>query len=377
MIFGPVEKCFVYQQTCYAILTFSNKEKVMCGDQISRINQAMSNYEKVLDIIFGRWRSQILYAGVKLGVFDLITSDSKNPSDFAKELDLDYLLTYRLLRALASIGMLKEKENLGFSITPQGELLRKDHPQTLRGIILLEEGPEHYAIWKHLIPMIKDGQQNAFVREYGHGIFEHTAKDIEYSEVFNQAMNSYSSIQTNWVLDAFDGYDFSKIHHLCDVGGGRGHLLSTMIAKYPHMKGTVFELESVAKNKDLLVAPIFGVGDRCSYVGGDMFNKVPSADAYIMKMILHDWNDDECVKILSNIRRSSPENGKVFIAEHLVPGPEIPHFSKLFDIHMMCAASGKERTVDEYSGLLKRAGWEYNQTLNPSSGLIGVIEASK
>jgi hypothetical protein len=109
-------------------------------------------------------------------------------------------------------------------------------------------------------------------------------------------MNSYSGIQTNSVLDTFNGYDFSKILHLCDVRGGRGHLLSSLLARYPHMKGTVFDLESVTKNRDLLVASKFGVGARCSYAGGDMFKEVPSADAYMMKMILHDlhdWNDDE------------------------------------------------------------------------------------
>jgi hypothetical protein len=337
----------------------------------------MSDYEKTLDIIFGRWRSQILYAGVKLGVFDYITSDPKNTSDVAKELGLDPTLTYRLLRALGSMGFLREEPNSKFSMTSQGEFLQKNHPQTLRGVTLLEEGPEHYAIWRHLPAMITDGQQNSFVREYGHKIFEYADRNHEYGEVFNQAMSSYSASQTAWVLDALDGYDFSKIHHLCDIGGGQGHLLSNLLLKYPHMKGTVFELESVTKNNELLLAPKLGVKERCSYVGGDMFIEVPSADAYMMKMILHDWSDQECVKILSNIHVSSPEHAKVLIAEHIVPDPETPHFSKLFDIHMMCVASGKERTVDEYSRILEHAGWKYIQTLNPSSGIISVIEGSK
>ena len=337
----------------------------------------MSDYEKTLDIIFGRWRSQILYAGVKLGVFDCITSNSKNTSDVAKELGLDPTLTYRLLRALGSMGFLREEPNSKFSMTSQGEFLQKNHPQTLRGVTLLEEGPEHYAIWRHLPAMITDGQQNSFVREYGHKIFEYAHRNHEYGEVFNQAMSSYSASQTAWVLDALDGYDFSKIHHVCDIGGGQGHLLGNLLLKYPHMKGTVFELESVTKNNELLLAPKLSVQERCSYVGGDMFSEVPSADAYMMKMILHDWSDQECVKILSNIHVSSPEHAKVLIAEHIVPDPETPHFSKLFDIHMMCVASGKERTVDEYSRILEHAGWKYIQTLNPSSGIISVIEGSK
>ena len=174
-----------------------------------------SNYEKTVDIIFGRWKSQILYAGVRLGIFDCATSHVKSTADIADELDLDDKLAYRLLRALSSLGFLKEQpDHTGFSITLQGELLRKDHPQTLRGVTLLEEGPEHYAIWKHLQAMIKEGKQNAFVREFGCRIFEYRDRNPAYAEVFNQAMSSYSSAQTNWVLDALDKYDFSNTPYM-------------------------------------------------------------------------------------------------------------------------------------------------------------------
>jgi len=343
-----------------------------------------NNCEKTADIIFGRWKSQILYTGVKLGIFDCIASHAKSASDISNELGLDDKLAYRLLRALSSMGLLKEEPNLhGFSITPQGELLRKDHPQTLRGVTLLEEGQEHYAIWKHLPTMIKDGKQNSFVREFGCKLFEYRDRNPDYAEVFNQAMSSYSSAQTNWVLEALDKYDFSNIHHICDIGGGTGHLLGNLLVKYPHMKGTVLELESVTSKKELLLAPKLAVSERCSYVAGNMFcsnnSQLPSADAYIMKMILHDWSDEECVEILSNIYGSSPKHARLFIAEHLVPSSNIPHFSKLFDIHMMCVASGKERTVDEYSSLLEQSGWKYVQTHRPyqQNGLIEVVEGTK
>jgi len=343
-----------------------------------------NNYEKTSDIIFGRWKSQILYTGVKLGIFDCITSDVKSTSDIVNELDLEPKLAYRLLRALSSMGLVKEEPcRTGFSITPQGELLSKDHPQTLRGVTLLEEGPEHYAIWKHLSTMIKEGKQNAFVREFGCKLFEYRDRNPAYAEVFNQAMSSYSSAQTKWVLDALDKYDFSNMHHICDIGGGTGHLLGNLLLKYPHVKGTVLELESVINKEESLLASKLGVSERCSYVSGDMFDsstnsQIPSADAYIMKMILHDWSDEECVRILSNVYRSSPKHARLFIAEHLVPSPNIPHFSKLFDIHMMCVASGKERTVDEYSSLLEQSGWKYVQTHHPhqQTGLIEVIQAT-
>jgi predicted transcriptional regulator len=337
----------------------------------------MSDHEKTLDIIFGRWRSQILYAGVKLDVFDYVNSVPKNASVIARYLDLDYSLAYRLLRALGSLGLLREDVDRNFTITEQGELLRKDDPRTLRGIALLEEGNEHYAIWKHLPAMIIDGKQNAFLREYGKKLFEYTESTPPYREVFNQAMSSYSRIQTGWILEALEGYDFSKIQHICDVGGGQGQLLCSILVKYPQLKGIVLELENVINKKELLWANKMGVQDRCTYIAGNMFDNVPKADAYIMKMILHDWSDDECVKILSNIYQRSPNEGTVFIAEHMVPGPEKPHFSKLFDIHMMCVATGRERTAEEYADLLKRSGWKNAKISHSHSGQMGVIQASK
>ena len=337
----------------------------------------MSNYEKVVDTILGRWKSQILYAGVKLGIFESISTVPKHASEIARELGLDASLSYRLLRALASIGFLNEKDGQNFSITPLGELVRKDHPQTLRGVILLEEGPEHYAIWKHLVDMVRDGKQDGFMREFGLRIFDYIPQNPAYAEVFNYAMSSYSATHTRLVLEALKSYDFSNIKSLCDIGGGHGHLICNILREHTQLQGIVLELESTIKNKELLWAEKMGMADRCKYLAGDMFREVPRSDAYIMKMILHDWNDEECVKILSNIQKASPAGGRVLIVEHVVPGPEIPHFSKLFDIHMMCALTGRERTEKEYAALLEKAGLRYVQTHYPPSKTIGVIEGIK
>jgi hypothetical protein len=337
----------------------------------------MSDYEKVVDTILGRWRSQILYSGVKLGIFESVGTVPKKGSEIALELGLDASLSYRLLRALASIGFLNEKEGQSFSITCLGELARKDHPHTLRGVILLEEGPEHYAIWKHLVDMVRDGQQDGFMREFGLRIFDYIPKNPAYAEVFNHAMSSYSAMHTALVLEALKSYDFSKIRSLCDIGGGHGHLICNILREHPHLHGTVLELESTLKNKELLWAEKMGLAARCEYHAGDMFRQVPSSDAYIMKMILHDWSDEECVKILSNVHKAMPAGGQVLIVEHVVPGPDIPHFSKLFDIHMMCALTGRERTEKEYRELLEKSGLQYVQTHYPPSKTIGVIEGRK
>lgn len=332
---------------------------------------------RVLDLIFGRWRSQILYAGVKLGIFEALADGSGAAPDIAEQLDLDPALSYRLLRALESLEFLQEDSHRTFSLTDAGDLLRKDHPQTLRGVTLLEEGPEHYALWKHLPAMIRDGKQNAFIREFGRMAFDHAAHDPAYAEVFNEAMSSYSSTQTAWVLVALDAYDFSSITHICDIGGGHGHTLCGLLARHPHLRGTVLELPSAIENEALLWADKLNVGDRCSYLAGDMFASIPAADAYMMKLVIHDWNDAECVQILRNVSRAASPGGRVFIIEQVVPGPGTPHFAKLFDIHMMCWGTGRERTIEEYEDLLESAGWKYAQTWFPTSRMMGAVEGVK
>ena len=126
-----------------------------------------------------------------------------------------------------------------------------------------------------------------------------------------------------------------------------------------------------------LWADKLNVADRCAYIGGDMFQAIASADIYFLKLILHDWNDDECIQILSNVHQASDDDARVFIVEHLIPDPETPHFSKFFDIHMMCWGTGRERSSDEYAELLSRAGWQHVGTWYPESRLMGLVEGAK
>jgi hypothetical protein len=140
---------------------------------------------QVIDLIFGRWRSQILYAGVKLGVFDALVSSPRSAVSVASTLDVDAGMLYRLMRALGSLGLLHEDHSGTFALTRMGEQLCRDHPLTLRGITLLIEGPEHYAAWKHLPALITEGQQNAFVREFGQPQFDYAVHHPSYGAVFN------------------------------------------------------------------------------------------------------------------------------------------------------------------------------------------------
>ncbi len=264
-----------------------------------------------------------------------------------------------------------------FALAEQGRLLLADHPQSLRAMCLLEEGPEHYALWKHLPAMVRDGKQNAFIREFGRMAFEHAVADESYARVFDDAMTSYSAMQTAWVLDALADSGLEKAGSICDVAGGHGHLVCGFLKMYPRLQGIVLERPEVIANESRLWATKLGLLGRCRYVAGNMFEEVPAADVYTMKLILHDWNDAECVKILRNIHRSAAEGGRVYIIEHLVTEPGVPHFSKLFDIHMMCWGTGRERTAEEYGKLLQEAGWSFRGTHYPREGVMGVVEGQK
>ncbi len=330
--------------------------------------------DQVMDLIFGRWRSQTLSAGTELGVFDHLNKDrAKKAETLATELNVDPALLYRLLRAQAAIGLLEEDASQGFVLTAKGDLLRSDHPQSLNSMARLEEGPQHYALWKHLPAMIRDGKQNAFVREFGRMAFSYARENQDYAERFKHAMSSYSAVQSALALEALRGYDFSGIRTFCDVAGGHGHLMCAFLQSYPQLTGIVLDLPEVVGDTQSLWALKLGLQDRCRYVGGDMFAEVPSADAYSLKMILHDWNDSECVEILSNVRRAASGRAHAFIIEHVVPGHDVAHFSKLFDIHMMCWGTGQERTEAQYESLLKQAGWTLAGSHYPANRQMGVI----
>lgn len=210
---------------------------------------------QAFDLIYGRWRSQILYAGVKLGVLDHLARGCSNRVEaVAAELHVDPALLYRLMRALASLGLLVEGESRGFATSEIGELFRSDHPQSLRNRVLVAEGPEHYAIWKHLPDIIRDGKQDGFIREFGASAFEYARTNISYRRAFDRGMSGHSVAQSNLVLEALRDYDFSNIRTICDIGGGHGRLICAILNAHPHLSGFVLDLPEVFSDASQLWA---------------------------------------------------------------------------------------------------------------------------
>lgn len=330
--------------------------------------------DHVLDLVVGRWRSQTLHAGVDLGVFETVEERPKHAVEITDQLDVDEAKGYRLLRALSSLDLLEESDGRRFSITPAGSLLQAEHPGSLRGFARLEEGPTHYAIWKHLPDIVREGEPNGFQREFGHDFLDHRRTDGAYAQVFDEGLSSLSHMESEMVTHLLEDVAFSEFGSVCDVGGGSGHLLCTLLQDAPSVEGTVLELPHVVEADTTHWPERMGLTDRVAFVAGDFFEAVPTADAYLLKHILHDWDDDECVEILSTIRAAAPPTARLFVCEFVVPGPDRSHIAKLYDVHMMVATTGRERTAAEYIDLFEAAGFEHVDTHRSEGVPLATVE---
>lgn len=325
----------------------------------------------------GLHTGQLLYAGVTLGIFDRFGDDSLSAQEIASELDLHAENTYRMLRSLAHFGVLDEDTDHRFSLTAVGEFFQADHPRSLQASVRFNQSPEAVRAMLRLPELVKDGDPGGFDREFGQGIFEYGEENPRFGDALNEYMSARSRWETDLVLETLEPYDWSRFRHVCDVGGGRGHLLSHVLDKYDHLDGTVLDLPGVVSEADKRWASALGVADRCEYRAGDMFEAVPEADAYLLKWILHDWDEDACGVILSNIHAASPPDARIFVIEAIVPGPGTSHYAKRLDVDMMVLTGGHERTYAEHAALLDAADWRPVETWEPEEGPIGILEAEK
>jgi hypothetical protein len=206
--------------------------------------------------------------------------------------------------------------------------------------------------------------------------FDYARANPSYGLIFNKAMSSMSSLTTDWTVTALAQESCADVRDVCDIGGGHGHLGCALLKAYPQFQMTVFDLPQVVNETDHLWAPKLGLTQRCRYVGGDMFAEVPPADAYFMKSILHDWSDEECRQILTVARKALVGSGRLFVADFIVPRPDQPDFSKLFDIHMICWGTGRERTSAEYAELMASTGWRYDATYRAQGAFLSVVAAT-
>lgn len=326
------------------------------------------------ELVEGLWSGQALYAAVQVGLVDRLDEEPTAAETLAAALDLDPDATYRLLRALSHFGVLTEDDSRRFALTPVGQFFRADHPRSVRPGLVLFHSPEWIRAMTQLPDIVREGEPDGFVREHGRGIFDYMEDAPEFARAFDEFMTTMSRQHAEVVLGVLADYDVSQFDRVCDVGGGKGYLCCRLLAQYPDLEGTVFDRPSVVEAEPELPDE-FGVADRCDYVAGDMFGSVPEADAYVLKWILHDWSDEDCVDILSTVREAAPSDARLFVVEAVVPGPEASHFSKQLDMTMLVQMGGRERTLAEYEALFERAGWALGDQWEPPEGPMRVLEA--
>lgn len=308
-------------------------------------------------------RGQTVHAGVESGIIDALGQGPKAIDELTATLDLPHNHTARLLRALNVYGVLEPADGNGYSLTPVGERFLADHPESVRDYLLFYYNPTRFAAVRHLPDIVAAGGPTGYELEFGKSMFEVFDEDPEFSEQFNGMQDLSRLGETAEIMETMGTVDFTQFSSICDVGGGYGDLLTRLLDQYPQLKGTVLELPSVLVDENRLWAPKRDLDDRCEYVAGDMFEGVPEADAYILKAILHDWSDADCVQILSNIHEAAPADGRLFVRERIVSADDPDPATVDLDIWMMLETGGRERTRAEFEGLFQQAGWGIEDTL--------------
>jgi len=291
-----------------------------------------------------------------LGIADLLEAGPRSAGDLAAQTGTIPEALYRLLRATASVGVFIENPDGNFAQTPLSDSLRTNAIPSARPYAQMMGREWAARSWARLEYSIRTGKP-AFDNAHGMPLFEYLKHHPEEARFFHDAMTAFSALDSPAIAAA---YDFSGIHTIVDVAGGHGLLLATILAKYPGMKGTLFEAAEVlegAKN-----GPLVSVLDRCSLVAGNMFETVPQgADAYMMKHIIHDWPDEACIKLLKACRAAVKPNGRLLVLDCVIGQGNDFEPAKFLDLNMMIFPSGLERTEAQFRDLFAASGWRLSR----------------
>ncbi len=330
-----------------------------------------SPHQQLDRMITGYWISQAIYAAAKFGIADHLKDGPLPVAELAEATDTNPDALYRLLRALASVGVFAEGPPRQFSLTPLAEPLQSDAPQSKRALALMS-GDEQFNAWANIDYSIQTGK-TAFDKVYGKPIFDYLGEHPDKARIFDAAMVGIHGRESDVILNA---YDLSGFGVVADIGGGNGSQITRILERNPGIKGILFDLPHVIdRAKDRIESA--GLADRCELVAGSFFERVPAgADAYMMRHIIHDWNDEQALSILRNCQQAMPSHGRLLIVESVIPPGNEPFGGKLLDLVMLLIPGGKERTEEEYRELLDKAGFELTRVV-PTGTDVSVVEARK
>ncbi|MGB8511062.1 MAG: methyltransferase [Pyrinomonadaceae bacterium] len=332
----------------------------------------MMPVDAMLGMVSGFWTSRAIYVAAKLGLADLLYERPRTAIELAEATGMHASSLRRVLRALASVGVLAEREEGRFDLTPVGATLRTGVPGSLRAFVASELGEGHYQAWGELLHSVKTGEI-AFDHVYGMPVWEYYAGHPELAQTFNESMTCLTKVVEPAVLES---YDFSNFKNLVDVGGGHASLLSAVLKRHAQVRGVLFDAPGVVEGARRRVTEE-NLAERCEVRGGDFFTSVPEGgDAYMMKHIIHDWDDERAVSILKNCRRAMKDGGKLLVIDQVIPEGDEFSIGKLTDLIMMVMVGGRERTAAEFKALLAAAGFKLTRIV-PTPSHVCIIEGEK
>ena len=323
--------------------------------------------QQLLGKMIGGWVTQAVHVAAELGIPDLLARGPQTAEELAEQADAHGEALYRVLRALASVGIFDEDADRRFSLTPLSNCLRTDKRNSLRAFGMMM-GAEFYDAWGELLYSVRTGKPG-FDKRFGAPFFEYMTEHPDRHAIYDAAMMVHGIAETEPMLDA---YDFSVFGSVVDVGGGHGRMLAAIVERYPGVEGILFDLPPVADRARAVLSESDASG-RCRAVGGDFFRSVPSADAYVLRHILHDWDDAEAVAILRICGRAMNPGGRVLVVETVIPPLTQPCFGKWLDL-MMLIVGGRERTAEQYRRLFSQAGLALGRIV-PTTHEVSIVEA--
>jgi len=330
----------------------------------------------LMPLINGFMASRVIHVAAELGIADLLADGAKTTEALAQQTETHAPALHRLLRALASLALLDEVEPGRFALAAPGDQLRTGVPGSMRNLAMMFGGERSWRSWGDLLHSVRTGE-SATEHLYGMGSFEYLAAHPQQAAIFNAAMAEITREVARAVVAA---YDFSRFRTVVDVGGGNGTLIAVILAATPTLRGIVFDLASgnAEAAPNLAVA---GVADRCEVVAGDFFRCVPSgADAYTLKSVIHDWDDERSIAILRTCREAISADGKLLLVERVMPArmeaSQSHQRMTMLDMHMLVMPGGCERTETEYRALFAAARFELARVLPlPEAVGVSIIEA--
>ena len=333
---------------------------------------AIDPAEHLAQLMTGYQISSCIYTAAYLNIADLLASGPRQVEDLASETKTNADRLYRVLRALVSVGIFSEPEPRTFALSPAAELLRSDIPDSRRTHALFMASPFVVNVNAHMLHSVQSGQP-AVEHLHGKPIFECLPSMPEVAFAFNECMTSLSAALAPAVLDA---YSLDGIGTLMDVAGGHGYFICQALERYPQMKGLLLDLPSVVEGARCALCER-RMGHRCEPIAGNFFENIPAgADAYFMQHIIHDWDDEHCLKILSNVKRAlaGRKNGRLIVVDTVLPDGSQPHPGKFLDLMMMVFPGGRERSEKEWRALFGKGGFTITKIV-PTHAPESVIEA--